>query len=79
PSAVHSNLQFSTGIFVPHPTAFVPQTTNQEHTPITSNYAREYPFLANENRQKIFDPGKEILKFFYSKIPNHGAIVVSRP
>jgi hypothetical protein len=63
------NLQFSSGIFVPHPTAFVPQTTNQEHTPITSNYAREYPFLANENRQKIFVPGKEILKFFLLKNP----------
>ena len=61
------NPQFSTGIFVPHPRAFVPQTTNQEHTPITSKYAREYPFLANENRQNICSWKKDVKIFFTQK------------
>jgi hypothetical protein len=55
------------------PKTFVPQTTNQEHSPITSNYIRQHPFLANENGQKIFVPGKKFFKFFLLK--NRGSIL----
>jgi hypothetical protein len=62
-----ANLQFSTFNF--QPTAFVPQTTNQEKTAITSNYGRKQAFMINQNGPKIFDPRKKFLKFFLLK--NH--------
>jgi hypothetical protein len=65
-----SSLQPTT--FVPQRTAFVPQTTNQEHTPITSNYTRKPAFMATQNNQKIFVPGKRNLEFFLLKNPHHG-------
>jgi hypothetical protein len=42
------------------PTTLVPQTTNQEHTPITSKYTRKQAFLAHQNGQNIFVPRKRI-------------------
>jgi hypothetical protein len=68
-----SSLQPET--FVPQRIAFVPQTTNREISPITSNYARKQAFTATQNNRKIFVPGKKILKFFLLKNPAS----VSRP
>jgi hypothetical protein len=55
------------------PKTFVPQTTNQEHTPITSNYTRKQAFMAHQNGQNIFVPRKSFFKFFLLK--NQGFIL----
>jgi hypothetical protein len=52
--------------------SFVPQTTNQEHTPISSNYTRKQAFMSTQNNRKIFVPGKRNLKIFLLKNPRHG-------
>jgi hypothetical protein len=75
-----SNIQPET--FVPETNAFVPKTTNQEHTPITSNCQRKQAFMATQNTRKVFVPGKKILKFFLLKNPvcvSHPPSPVSRP
>jgi hypothetical protein len=70
PTLHSSNLQSS--IFNLQP-LIVPQTTNQEHTPITSNYTRKHPFLAHQNGQKIFVPRKRLFLIFLLK--NQGSIL----
>jgi hypothetical protein len=69
-SSIFPTLQPSIFNFQPsnlEPKAFVPQTTNQEHTSITSNDTRKHPFLANESGQKIFVPGKKKNKIFFTQ------------
>jgi hypothetical protein len=67
---VRHNLQSTT--FVPQPTAFVPQTTYQEHTPITSNYSQNQALMAHQNGQKIIVPRKSFFKLFLLKNPRRG-------
>lgn len=62
--------------FVPHLTAFVPQTTNVEDPPITRNIPR-IPALKWQESYLFLE--RNFLNFLYSKITDHGASSTPSP